>query len=291
MRRRSGTFARVATPLKSWFQRFALSLMILAAGGLLIAERINPDATRLIRVTIVDSFSPVLTAMTAPVSAGRELVNNVRSYGSLRAEVVQMREDLRFMERWEHVARNLEAENKKLWGQLRVTQDFRTDFVSARVVRDRGSSFIHSILVSAGKADGVKRGQAVLSSYSLAGRIIDVGRRSSRVLLVTDINSRIPCTLERSGVPAIAVGDNDNGLRLIRLTPEEVRDVRAGDRVVTSGAGGVFPVGFEIGIVQETVGDQVVVVSSIDWDRIGFATIVNYEHPDLLPGNAFETLE
>ena len=265
--------------------------MILTAGGLLIVERINPNATHFLRVTIVDAFSPVLTAMTTPVAAGRELMNNVRSYGSLREEVVELREKLRFTERWEHVARTLEAENRRLWSQLHVTQDLRTDFVSARVIRDRGSSFVQSVLVNAGRSDGVKKGQAVLSSYSLAGRILDVGQGSSRVLLVTDINSRIPCVVERTGVPAIAVGDNQNGLRLIRLTPDEVRDINLGDRVVTSGAGGVFPAGFEIGIVQETVGDQVIVVSNISWDRLEFATIVNYEHPDLLPSSTFETLQ
>jgi len=291
MRRRSGTFARVTTPLKSWFQRFALTLMILTAGGLLIIERINPNATQIIRVVVVDTFSPVLTAMTTPVAAGRELYNNVRSYGSLRAEVLELRDKLRFTERWEQVARRLEAENRRLWSQLHVTQDLRTDFVSARVIRDRGSSYVQSVLINAGRADGVRKSQAVLSSYSLAGRILDVGQGSSRVLLVTDINSRIPCILERTGVPAIAVGDNQNGVRLIRLTPDEIRDISLGDRVVTSGAGGVFPAGFEIGIVQETVGDQVIVVSNINWDRLEFATVVNYEHPDLLPDSAFETLQ
>jgi rod shape-determining protein MreC len=265
--------------------------MILSAGGLLIVERLNPTPIGYVRSIIVDFFEPMLTAMTAPVTAGQELFNNVRSYGSLRAEVMALQEKVRYMERWEHVARTLEAENQRLVSQLHVARDLRSDFVSSRIIRDRGSSYIQSVLVNAGKQHGVKRGQAVLSSYSLAGRIIDVGQQSARVLLVTDINSRIPCIIERTGVPAIAVGDNQNGLRLIRLNPDEIRDVSLGDRVVTSGAGGVLPPGFEIGIVQEVIGDQVVVVSNINWDRMEFATIVDYEHPDLLSDTSTGTLQ
>ena len=115
-----------------------------------------------------------------------------------------------------------------------------------------GVTFVRSLLVLAGKSDGVIKGQAAVTGQGLVGRVTAVGERASRVLLVTDINSRIPVRVDRTRERAVLAGNNSSSPSLIYLPPET--GVQVGDRIVTSGHGGVFPKGIPVGIV--TVVDQ-----------------------------------
>ena len=100
---------------------------------------------------------------------------------------------------------------------------------------------MESLILNAGAREGVRKGSPVVTGDGLVGRIAGVGYRSARVLLITDLNSRIPVLVEPTGMRAILAGDNSDRPRLIRLPPGAT--VSPGERVSTSGRAGAFPAG------------------------------------------------
>jgi rod shape-determining protein MreC len=113
------------------------------------------------------------------------------------------------------------------------------------VTADSGSPFRQSVLLNVGARDGIMDGWATMDGIGLVGRISGVGQNTSRVILLTDTNSRIPVTVQPSGQRAILVGDNEAAPTLELIENRDL--VRPGDRVVTSGDGKVFPAGLLVG--------------------------------------------
>ena len=129
-------------------------------------------------------------------------------------------------------------------------------------------------LLNVGRRVGVATGQAVVTGEGLAGRIAEVGENSSRVLFVTDVNSRLPVLVERTRERAILAGDNSPRLRLTLL--QSIAGVQNGYRIITSGHGGSFPVGIPVGEVVETSEGSVRVRPFTDFSRLEFVRVVDY---------------
>jgi rod shape-determining protein MreC len=175
---------------------------------------------------------------------------------------------------WRAVAERLEAENKALRNQLRFAPDPRLAFVTGRVIGDSGAAFVRSVIVTAGARDGAAKGQAAMTAEGLAGRVQEVGNTTARVLLITDINSRVPVLVERTRDIAMLAGSNGDEPQLLYLLP--TASPQPGDRIVTSGHGGVLPAGLPVGIVS-AVNDGVVVVQPLaDLHRLEYLTLVDY---------------
>jgi rod shape-determining protein MreC len=137
------------------------------------------------------------------------------------------------------------------------------------------------ILVNVGSADRVARGQAVITGEGLVGRLTEVGTRAARVLLINDLNSRIPVTVESTHGNAVLAGDNSERPRLIYLAAGDA--VKVGDRVVTSGEGGVFPPGLPVGVVAaiDAVGPRV--EPYVDMSQLTYVMVVDYGLAQSLP--------
>ncbi len=140
-------------------------------------------------------------------------------------------------------------------------------------------------LLNVGRKAGVTTGQAVVTAEGLAGRVAEVGDNSARVLFVTDVNSRLPVLVERTRERAILAGDNSPQLRLNLL--QGVAGVQRGDRIVTSGDGGSFPVGIPIGEVEQGYDGHISVKVRpfADFSRLEFVRVVNYGVTGLVTTN------
>ena len=125
--------------------------------------------------------------------------------------------------------------------------------VTARVTAENDGPFAQTILANAGRAQGVEPGAVALNEGGLVGRVIQLGEYSSRILLITDFNSRVPVMGEVSGVRAILYGGRD-GLGSLTDLPER-DDFVEGERILTSAEGGAFPRGLIVGEVRK-VGDD-----------------------------------
>ena len=145
------------------------------------------------------------------------------------------------------IVEGLESENARLRVMLNLAPEAPARFITGRVIGDSGGAFLRSVLINIGARDGVRKGVAAVDGTSLLGRIAEVGNRSSRILLVSDLNSRIPVLVGESRERAILAGDNSDLPKLAYL-PVEI-SIAPGDLVITSGHGGAFPAGLPVGIV------------------------------------------
>lgn len=208
----------------------------------------NPSLLLPVRQGMTDALSPVLAAVSFPAQRAAEYVRAVSGLATLQEENGRLRQENARLREWYQAAQILRTENVSLQQLLNMSPEPRHRFVSARVIADSGSTYFRTLLVTAGTAQGVTKGQAVMTGEGLVGRVIEESRGASRVLLISDMNSRVPVFIERSGDRAVASGGNSDLLHLDHLSPDAA--VVAGDRVLTSGYGGVFPHGAPVGIVE-----------------------------------------
>ena len=276
-RRTSGSLSRVAVPVRALAHRFGLFLLLGAATTLMVVSKADPNSVSQLRTGIVDTAAPILDALSRPVESGKRIVAEVGGMLALRDENAELRLAVDRLRRWELAARSLETENAALRGLLNLRPESRPSFISARVIGDSGNAYVRTLLVAAGAGDGVRRGQAAITGDGLAGRVVEVGRRASRILLVTDLNSRIPVLIEATRQRAVLAGDNTDTARLTFL-PGDIR-IPVGARIVTSGHGGVLMPGLPVGLVSQVADGVVRVQPLADLDRLEYVRLMAWQGP------------
>ena len=281
MRQQGSPVSLLAVPVKGWLQRFAFVLLVGAAIGLLLLGKAGSPFVDRLRITITDAVAPVLGVLSRPVATVSDVVAEVRQFVNLRGEVGRLREENERLRHWQAAARKLDRENAAYRDLLNLVPEPRPRFVTARVIGDSGGAFVRTVLITAGAGDGVRKGQAVVNGDGLVGRVVETGARSARVLLLTDLNARIPVVVESTRVAAILAGDNTDRQRLVFL-PDDAR-VSPGERIVTSGRGGMLPAGLPIGVVASVDGDSVRVQPLVDWHTLEFVQVLDYVLPGALP--------
>lgn len=258
-------------PLILW--RAMPALLIVLALGLIVLHRIHALPVEKLRSSLTDAIAPAISALSAPLSATMNAADNMTGLRDMKAENIRLREENIKLQLWYETGLRLQAENKSLRELLNVKADPAFSFISARVISDVGGSFVKSVLLPVGATDKVTKGSAVLSGHSLVGRVMEVGGRSSRVLLVTDLNSRIPVLIQNTRTRAILAGKNKDLLRLERLPLDS--GITVGARVVTSGDGGQLPADLPIGTIVQSDATGVWVKPLSDLDRLIYVQVVN----------------
>ena len=276
---RGGREIRAGAAARNVVQRFGYLAFVMAALALLAFARSQAPLVERVRTRAVDVLAPALEVASRPVEAANRVVAEGRRLWFTYEENARLRADLERLSQWQIVARKLEQENAALRAQLNLRMEPAPTYVSARVIADGGSPFVRTMLLNAGRRDGVEKGQAAVTGAGLAGRVIEVGERSSRLLLLTDLNSRVPITLEGSRWRAILAGDNSTRPKLLFL-PNSA-EVSVGDRVVTSGDGGVAPPGIPIGVVAQIGEGEIRVQPFVEWDRLEYLSVVRFDLPRL----------
>lgn len=271
-------------------QRFLYGGLIVLSFALLVMGKADVVLMERIRTQISDALTPVLDAASRPVDTVNGWIANTKELASIREENARLRAERERLLHWQAVARKLEAENATLQGLLDLVPAASVAYTTARVIGVGGGSFVHSLIIDGGEQAGVRKGQAVITGEGLVGRVARVGRRSSQILLLTDLNSRIPVLVETTRAQAILAGNNTDSPSLVYLTPGTT--VSPGDRLVTSGDGGVFPSGLPVGHVSSVEDGQVLVQPFVERYRLEFVRVVDYGLHGVLetPGGAFPSL-
>ena len=273
---------RLAFSPKAIAQRFALALLIAAALGLMILSRADNAAIERLRLGVTDAAAPVLSALSQPVAAVRRGVENVNQLVYLQRDNQRLHEENERLRRWQASARELERENAAYRALLSVRNEPRVSSITTRVIADSGAPFVRTVVFASGTRDGVQNGQALVTGEGLVGRVVAAGRRASRALLLTDLNSRVPVVVESSRHRGVLTGDNSAQPKLGFL-PANAR-IAIGERVVTSGDGGLFPPGIPVGVIT-AIGDSGVRVQPlVDWDRLEYVRVLRFDLPRIPAG-------
>lgn len=252
----------------------AVTLLLLAA--IFLFWRIDSPRVERVRMAIIDRVVPGFDWALVPMTGLIGMVESFQSYASLYEQNRELRRELQQMKAWKEAAVQLEQQNAKLLAQNKVRLDPKLTSVSGVVLADSGSPFRQSVLLNVGARDGVVDGWATMDGLGLVGRISGVGRNTSRVILLTDAASRIPVTIQPSGQKAMLTGDNSPYPPLEFVETPEL--VRAGDRVVSSGDGGVFPAGLLVGQVILDRQRRLRVRLAADYERLSFLRVLR-SHP------------
>ena len=189
-------------------QRFAYAILACAAITLMIVSQAEPRLVETMRVGVADAVAPVFSFFSRPATTIAGGVDELQGILAVHERNERPRGDNDRLRRWQAVAEQLSYENEVFRRLLNVVPDQRARFVTARVIADSGGPFIHLVLVNAGASHGVRKGQAVVNHDGLVGRVQETGEHTARVLLLTDLNSRIPVVLEESRDRTILRGDN-----------------------------------------------------------------------------------
>ena len=273
--------SRVSAPIRNLAHRFTYVGLVVAAFALMLLGKADLFIVERFRAQITDAVAPILEVASKPVATLNEVIQRGRELTDIRSENAALRQDIERLLQWQSVARILEGENKALREQLNFIPGPQASYLTARIIADSGGAFAHSLLVNVGSQDGVTNGQAVVTGDGLVGRVAGFGSRATRVLLITDLNSRIPVLVEPTRTRAILAGNNSDRPRLIHLPPGV--SVSPGDRIVTSGHGGVFPSGLPVGVVDSVSEAGISMQPFVRRDRIEYVRLIDFGLKGIIP--------
>ena len=260
--------------------RLMLGALIVMLLGLFLLWRIDNPRIERLRMEITDRVIPNFSAVTAPVTSAVNILRSARSYSRIYQQNQELRRELQQMKAWKEAALQREQENARLLDLNNVRLDPKFTKITGVVLADSGSPFRQTVLLNVGRRDGIVDGWAAIDGIGLVGRIAGVGERSSRVILLTDTSSRIAVSIESNGQRAMIIGDNTSRPPLEFLEAPET--VRPGDRVVTSGDGGVFPSGLLVGQVTQTQSGRLRVRLAADIQRLEFLRVLRHQPREII---------
>lgn len=266
-------------------RRILIGVIVVSLFATFLFWRIDSPRAERVRAQIVDQVVPSFEWALVPVTKLAGMIEGFQSYARLHEQNQELRRELQRMKAWKEAALQLEQENAKLLDLNKVRLDPALTYITGVVLADSGSPFRQSVLLNIGARDGLRDGWAATDGLGLVGRISGVGENSSRVILLTDSNSRIPVTIQPSGQRAILAGDNTPLPPLKFLEAPET--VRPGDRVVSSGDGGVFPAGLLVGHVAQGPDRRLRVRLAADYQRLEFLRVLRSHRSerDIGPGS------
>ncbi|MCG8443525.1 MAG: rod shape-determining protein MreC [Caulobacterales bacterium] len=246
----------------------ALGLALVARGGVWL----DPP-----RAFLDDLIAPGRAVASAPFAAARDFTAGLGGHWRVHKQNERLRRENRELKEWYELAQTLMNKTARYEELLALNPEPAAQAVTARVVADAAGPFVRARLVNVGAEDGVAPGQAVVSERGLVGRVVASGRQASRVLLLTDLNSRIPVLVERTDDRAILAGDNAERPRLDFLPAGH--GLVSGDRIVTSGDGGQFPRGLIVGEARAASGGTWRVRLFADDAPVDYVRILRYSFP------------
>ena len=245
---------------------FAVFMMLLSKVDRMLTQNADSYATAIV--------APIVHFVGMPARGVYTVYSFVREISDVYSENERLRGENRRLVEENNKLQPLRAENVLLSSLLNYIPPNEAKYITAKVISEDSINFSHSVIAYIGRNKEVKRGQVAVSETGVVGRVEYVGGNYARIMLITDINSRIPVIVERNRVRGILSGDNTPTPKLI-FTPLGV-EMKRGDSLATSGVAGGFPAGLPIGRIFDIDGKQMKVQPAADLDRLEYVKIIDY---------------
>jgi rod shape-determining protein MreC len=247
-----GIAFRSALLQKGAAQKFSLVTLLIIAILIFFLDTYNVNFMKPIRSFINDSIYRVSIVASAPSRFFPNISGSISNLFKIKDENNRLKNELEIYKSKEFKVEYLTNQNKILKQFLNSEQEaYLVDkkIIISKVLLDKDSPYLQSIIINKGSKAGVLKGMPVLDNEYLVGRVVETNYMSSRVLLLTDLNSRIPVTLDEDGTQAILKGTGGNQ-PVLEYLPEEYK-IKEGVNVYTSGKDQVFSPGTPIGKTNE----------------------------------------
>lgn len=247
---------------------------------LLVLSRLENDVLVATRGTLADLAAPVLETASLPGVYVRRVWKRAEHFVDTAQELERLRDENQRLRQWRRRAERLDRQLSHMRALLNAVEEPALGFASARVIGDARGPFIRSVLLNIGTANGVKAGYAVINGDGLVGRTVHVGEAASRVILLNDLNSRIPVLVGPSAERAILVGGNGVEPRLEFLSRNAA--IYDGDQVHSSGHGGLLPRGLRIGTVAANGAGERRVRTHAKLNELDYVSVLFFNSPVIL---------
>ena len=256
-------------------QRFSLIGLIFFSVGLLILSKINLPFTNYLKITLNEIVYRTSFIVSVPEKKILDLSNKIQDHYNVYNDYVLVKEKIKTLESKKYETQFLEVENKRLKKTINE-YIFKSDELIAKVLIDKNSPFLKSVIVNKGSKDKVKLGMAVLDGSYLVGKIVEVNYSTSRALLVSDLNSKIPVGIEPGNIQSILSGTGKQNGKIEYLETDIL--IKDKSIVYTSGSGGLFKSGIPVGIYHiETEEDYEIVHFFSKLSQLTFVKLVSFE--------------
>jgi len=265
-----GIAIRSAFLAKGSKQKFSLFALIVLSIIFLSVETIETKPLNYFRAFIKDVIYRGALVVSAPSKSINNFTDFVKEHTFLYDDYIKLKKENSELKNKISATHFLELENTQLRKLIEEQVSSNSNLMSARVMLDKQSPYLNSFIINIGNNKNIKNGMAALDGKNFIGRIVDVNFFSSRVLLVSDLNSKIAVMTEPSAHHAILSGHGESEPTLEYL-PEN-HNIQDGDKVYTSGKEGIFSPGIPIGEVK--IEDDVIkVLLFSDLSQITFINV------------------
>lgn len=263
----------------SLFAAYVVAIVgALAALGLIVVANVDPRGFAIIRGAALDITAPLSATGRSAVRGSASLFEEARAYIQAARQNAEMHRELEVARARLIAARAVDFENRRLRQLAQLVEISPQRVAVARVIGSTTTSSRRLATLSAGSGAGVGLGQPVRSAEGLVGRVVEVGRFASRIMLLTDGGSVVPVRNVRNGAAALAAGRGDGAIEL-RPLGAGANPFRRGDLLVSSGVGGIYPPDVPVAVVTRLVSDGAVAWPIADPARLDFAIVERIFQP------------
>jgi rod shape-determining protein MreC len=263
---------------KSFGQRILSWFLLMGCFGLFIVSAAQHPRLQVVRQSLMDITAPALMLASEPARAWRNMVQFWQDVNHLYRENQQLKAENDALKQWQSVARALEAENNELRRMVGYQPVESTAFITGRIVGQTYNALGQRLLLNVGFDDGARAHQAVIGSDGLIGRITDLSEHTARVILLTDVNARVPVIGVQSREKAVLAGTGES-MPVLKFTAQNSR-LKVGEALVTTEDGGVLPAGIAVGQIFSRDGRGTFHVrASADVSRTGYVRVVSHDTP------------
>ena len=255
-------------------QRFSLIGLIFFSIGLLFLSKINLPVTNYLKITLNEVVYRSSFIISVPEKKFQIFINKIKDHYNVYNDYLIAKEKINLLQSEKYETQFLEEENKR----LKKTLDdyiYNSKEIVAKVLIDKNSPFLKSIIVNKGSKDNVKLGMAVLDETYLVGKIVEVNYSTARALLVSDLNSKIPVGIEPGNIQSILSGTGKQNGKIEYLKSEVF--IENESIVYTSGSGGLFKSGIPVGIYNKKNTEEQTVTFFSKLSQLTFIKLISFE--------------
>jgi len=255
-------------------QRFSLIGLIFFSIGLLFLSKINLPVTNYLKISLNEVVYRSSFIISVPEKKFQNFINKIKDHYNVYNDYLLAKEKINLLQSEKYETQFLKEENKR----LKKTVDdyiYNSKEMVAKVLIDKNSPFLKSIIVNKGSKDNVKLGMAVLDKTYLVGKIVEVNYSTARALLVSDLNSKIPAGIEPGNIQSILSGTGKQNGKIEYLESEVI--IQNESIVYTSGSGGLFKPGIPVGIYNKKNTEEQTVTFFSKLSQLTFVKLASFE--------------
>ena len=245
------------------------------ASILLFTSYMYPNINYSIKIKIIDYSSNIINSIYTPINTFNKSIANIHNiYNTynINNEIIKENKSLKIIS---NKMQLLYAENQELKKLLNLPNEISYKFVTSKIISKSNASFIRSVILMSGKKDNISIKSPVVDNNNLLGYISELGNNSSRVIALTDINTKIPAFVPNKNIKIIVSGNNSNFLEISNYL--DISSLKSGDKVFSSGDGNMYPSGLFIGTIKIKLDGKIIVEPFSNLNDLNYVQVIDWK--------------